>query len=201
MPQDWDIKPRADQCTACKETFTDGATYTSALVFGEAGYARADYCEGCWPAVSERAEPYSMWQGVFRVPPPEPEEPLKKETAESLLRKLIEDEDESKAAVRYILAVMLERKKILVERDVQKHEDGALIRVYEHRKSGETFLIPDPHLRLDELEPVQRQVIDMLGGGKSEEPPAQEPEPAPPAADTATQPPPKGFKEGFYSRD
>lgn len=165
MAQDWDIKPRGEGCSDCQTPFADQQTYFSALVFDTNGYRRADYCEKCWLVKDEETIlPYSMWQGVYRMPPPEPEEALKKETAETLLRKLMEDDDPTKANVIYILAVMLERNRLLVERDIQTHENGALVRVYEHRKTGETFLIPDPRLRLDQLGTVQEEVIAMLGG-------------------------------------
>jgi hypothetical protein len=38
-----------------------------------------------------------------------------------------------------------------------------LIRVYEHKKTGETFLIPDPKLGFDQLSQVQTEVAEMLG--------------------------------------
>jgi len=82
---------------------------------------------------------------------------------------MMENDDHSKTSVIYILAVMHERKKILVERDVQTHDDGNMVRVYEHRETGETFLIPEPRLRLDQLEDVQADVIAMLGGGTGPE--------------------------------
>ena len=87
-----------------------------------------------------------------------------KETAESLLRQLIEVEDPSKTNVMYILAVMLERRRIFAERDVQERRDGMKIRVYEHKKTGETFLIPDPQLKLSDIHHVQEEVVAMLGG-------------------------------------
>jgi hypothetical protein len=106
--------------------------------------------------------------------PPEikDDEPLKKENAESLLRRLIEDDDSENAPVIYILAVMLERKKILVEKDVSIDEDGTVHRVYEHKKTGETFLILDPQLKLDRLQDVQERVVELLGGGTKPSEPA-----------------------------
>jgi len=165
MAQDWDIKSRSEACTACSAAFEDGQSYLSALLFGEAGYERADFCEACWQKSEALPAPYSSWQGVYRKPPATGDnEPLKKETAESLLRKLIEDEDPQNEAVIYILAVMLERKKTLRERDVTVDDLGTVHRVYEHRQTGETFLILDPQLKLDKLEDVQTRVIEMLGG-------------------------------------
>jgi len=172
MAQDWDIRARSSLCTACERAFENMEAYYSALVFGEEGYQRGDYCVACWVGKEAELQPYSSWKGTFIIPPEEPDnDPLKKETAESLLRRLIEDEDDLNAPVIYILAVMLERKKTLVEKDVKIDENGTVHRVYEHRETGETFLILDPQLKLDKLEEVQIRVADMLGAGdkKTEE--------------------------------
>lgn len=164
MAQDWDIKSRSDQCSHCGQPMADRQTYVSALSRGEEGFVRGDYHEACWSELEHTLAPFSVWRNVFRLPPPPAEEALKKETAESLLRRLIEQEEPENGNVIYILAVMLERKKILVERNVEHLEDGDMIRVYEHRKTKETFLITEPRLHLDQLETVQQQVVDMLGG-------------------------------------
>lgn len=191
MAQEWDIKARSEQCGSCSKPFADQEVYASVLVFGEDGYRRADYCTQCRDAAQASDRLFSTWQGIYRLPPPPPEEPLKKENAETLLRKLIEGEDPGHANVVFILAVMLERKRILVERAVQQDSEDRTIRVYEHRKTGETFLIHDPHLGLQQLHAVQEQVIRMLGGDPasaggatapaagSPAPAAPEPQPAP----------------------
>lgn len=163
MAQEWDIKARGDSCSECAVEFADRQVCFSALAFGDEGYHRRDFCEKCWERAGSGMSAHSVWQGAFRMPPPPAEEPLKKETAESLLRKLMEDDDPAQNNVRYILAVMLERKKILIERDVKTDEDDRMTRFYEHRKTGETFVVPDPRLQLDALEQTQIQVMEMLG--------------------------------------
>ena len=177
MAQDWDIKPRASACGHCEKPFTDKQAYHSALTIVEGRYQRGDYCSTCWPDVATAASPYSDWRAVFRAPPPEPEAPLKKENAETLLRRLIAEEPEARRNVIFILTVMLERTKVFAERDVQLRDDGLLSRVYEHRKTGETFVILDPCLRLEQLAQVEQEVMDMLGidpTGKKKVPPAGE---------------------------
>ena len=63
------------------------------------------------------------------------EEVIPKENVESLLRKRMRAEQPEDRDIIFILAVMLERKRILVERGVQPLADGLKIRVYEHRKT------------------------------------------------------------------
>ena len=67
----------------------------------------------------------------------------------------------------YVLAVMLERSRIFVERDAKEQEDGTIRRVYEDRKSGDTFVILDPRIRLENLAEVQAQVVALLSGTKT----------------------------------
>lgn len=164
MSQDWDIRPRSVSCQACQTPFTDKQPYYTRLIFQTQGYERGDYCETCWPKAVAQQPRYSAWKGLFRVPPPEPEKTVKKETAETLLRGQLGNEPERHRNTIYILAVMLERQRIFVERDVRQDEAGRPVIVYEHRKTGETFVIPDPQLKLTDLEPVQQEVMAMLGG-------------------------------------
>lgn len=188
MAQDWDIRSRSEVCSACNTPFEDGQHYLSALRLGPTGYERGDFCQKCQEAVEAEGSPYSSWQGIYRKPPAAADhDPLKKETAESLLRKLIEDEDPQNEAVIYILAVMLERKKTFIERDVTVDDLGTVHRIYEHRQTGETFLILDPRLKLDNLEAVQTRVIEMLGGPL---PRPGDPTPVPDEPDPTDEPDP-----------
>ena len=59
---------------------------------------------------------------------------------------------------------MLERQKRLKERAVQKTPEGKKLRIYEHKKTGETLMVIDPELKLNELERVQEEVVLLLGG-------------------------------------
>ncbi len=162
--QEWQIRKRAHQCEQTGEPFQDGDVVVSRLVFEEEeGYRREDYSLGAWAKVDD-GRSVSVWRSEYESPPPPDEkEPVQKETAEGLLRKLMETEDPENRNTIYILALMLERKRIFEEKDVRKQEDGGKIRVYEHKKTNETFLIPDPQLHLDEIESIQEEVVARLG--------------------------------------
>ena len=164
MNQDWNIQPCGGKCVRCDIVFTDKQPYMSTLAIEADGYQRRDFCESCWgiPDVGKLVS-HSAWKGFFRPPDAPPKEVLRKENAESLLRNYMETNDPSNKNVVYVLAVMLERKRIFVERDIQLKEDGTQVLVYEHRKTAEIFLIPDPRLKLAQLESVQTEVAALLG--------------------------------------
>lgn len=165
MLTSWHIRSRARHCAISGETFSEGETIITAL-FPDAetsGYLRKDFSIGAWEARDDDAEPaFSFWRTVYEpVSQEEKEDPMDEEDPESLLRRLVEEDEDHTENVRYILAVMLERQKLLRETDSQPVPDG-ILRVYEHRKTGEAFLVRDPNIPLDQVEKVQEEVLFLL---------------------------------------
>ncbi len=169
MAQEWNIRPRGHVCSICAQPLEDKKICVSVLRETENAYLRLDCHPACWERAPRDWEPFSVWEGEYEAPAPAvpKNEPVKKETAETLLRRLITLEDPAMQNVVYVLAVMLERGKQLVERDAKPHESGGILRVYEHKRSGDTFVVLDPRLRLDQLGEVQQQVVSLLSGTHS----------------------------------
>ena len=167
---EWNIQSRAHACQACEKHFADKQHYHTILLDLKHEVQRRDLCELCWKksvleeASAERKGFVSQWQGVYEAPPAAPPEAIGKENAESLLRRIMELNEPKYAAASYILAVMLERKRLLKIKEQFKRE-GQRIFVYEQPKTGDIFTIPDPDLQLNQLEEVQRVVADLLEHG------------------------------------
>ncbi|MBL9126936.1 MAG: hypothetical protein JNL97_04785 [Verrucomicrobiales bacterium] len=194
---DWNIQARARVCQSCGNAFADKAAYHTLLFEQRSGFERQDICASCWDAQhrhgsTDRKGFVSHWQGLFSVPPPPPPEAIQKDSAESLLRRLIERGDPALRPASYILAVMLERKRILKIRE-QFRQEGRRVFVYELPRSGEVFTIADPDLKLDQLEQVQRDVARLLEVGlppdssPTEEPFVPEMPPGTPAPTTSAE--------------
>ena len=166
---DWNLQSRAHACQACAVPFADRQPYHTLLFDARHEYQRLDICEGCWTAqysqgASDRKGFISHWQGVYELPPAAPPDAIQKENAETLLRKLTEQHDPQYRATCYILAVMLERKRLLKVKS-QSNDGGQRVFIYEQPKTGDVFTIPDPNLQLNQLEEVQRQVAHLLEHG------------------------------------
>lgn len=188
---EWNIQSRAAACESCQQPFADKQAIHT-LLFDERNDAlrRMDICPDCWQnqfndGARERKGFISHWQTVYNAPAPVVEA-IQKDTAESLLRKLIEQNDPHYAPAGFILAVMLERKRILKVKE-QIMREGRRVFIYEQPKTGDIFTIADPDLHLDQLEQVQRDVAQLLEHGLNP-PPAQAAEPAPAAAAPANEP-------------
>lgn len=173
--EDWNLQERGHACSDCSKPFADKAVYHTVLSFGAEGYRRHDICHDCWnaaggKAVRDKAGVFSYWEGVYEPPPPPPVDPLPREDAETLMRKMLNHASADQQEALYILAVMLERKRILKHRETQSFAEAAAsptgragnVLVYEHLKTGEVFMIPDPQLHLDQLTQVQERVAAML---------------------------------------
>jgi len=185
MAQEWNIRSRGHLCHVCEQRFADKQPCVSALRATQEGFDRLDYCQPCWKAAPRDWHPFSLWEGVYEAPVVAvKEEPVKKDTAEALLRRLVALEDPAMQNVVYVLAVMLERGKQLVERDAKPHESGGILRVYEHRKTGDSFVVLDPRLRLDQIGAVQQQVVSLLSGTGQLDAAAPQPEAACPTPST-----------------
>ncbi len=174
---EWNIQSRAHACQSCKKPFEDKESFHTMLFDEKAGYERFDICENCWKTqysqgAMDRKGFVSYWQSVYLVPPAAPPEPIQKETAETLMRKVAETRDPKFGPALYILAAMLERKRILKVK-TQLSREGRRVFVYEHAKTGDLFQIEDPNLQLDQLEAVQHEVLHLLQHGLETAPDSQ----------------------------
>jgi len=185
IERDWNIQPPTGKCYATGRPFADGEVYYALLVEAPEGLARRDFSAEAWANRTTDEKALSFWKTEFSVAPPEPQQTIAQDDAESLLRRMMETADPATENARYILAVMLERKKKFYHRDTVERE-GRPCLVYEHKETGETFLITDPRLKLSELHTVQTQVADLLRPKPAAENPTPAPQPAPDDSGTAT---------------
>lgn len=167
MQQTWNIRSRSRECAVTGRPFDDGEKHYTAIHFDPetSGFSRRDVSLEAWEREVAERKPFSFWKTTYE-PPPVEEKPeiAPKESAQQLLQRLIEEDDPKTENARYILALMLERKRQLTPTDVRDTESGRML-FYENKKTGEVFVVRDPELRLDEIEPVQEEVSMLLGFG------------------------------------
>jgi hypothetical protein len=161
MLSEWEIKARSRHCARTQETFENGATIFTLLFRERAGFRREDISEKAWELVKESVEPFSFWKSKFQAAPPAAPEAMPKESVEELLRRLVTEDLPEHLNARYVLAILLERKRTLKQVDVRETAEDKIL-IYEHVKTGEAFIIQDPRLRLDQLDSVQEEIYSLL---------------------------------------
>lgn len=170
MQQDWEIRSRSHSCSRTGHEFSEGELFYTLLFRDRAGLRREDLCEEAWTNRSaEEPAPFSYWRTRYVAPPPPEPEPLDKQDAEGLLRHMIGQQSDANARACYILALMLERKRTLRPIDSPDGDDAML--VYEHAKTGESFVLPNPRLSIEQIPEVQEEVAELLRfGGPTRQP-------------------------------
>ena len=160
LPSEWAIKHRADACALTNRPFQPGEYFYTLLFHDAEGFRREDLSEDAWRNRNENIRPFSFWRSRYEPLPDPAAEPLGKETAEQLFRRLLTSENPPGNAI-YVLAAMLERKRVLKQIKTEQTDRGRVL-IYEHGATGDVFIVPDPQLRLDELESVQNEVAQLL---------------------------------------
>lgn len=160
LANEWVIKHRSDVCTATQRPFAPGEYFYTLLFRDAEGFRREDLTEDAWKNRNENIQPFSFWKARYEPAPVAPPEPLGKENAEQLFRRLVASENPPANAC-YVLAVMLERKRMLKQIKSEDSGNGRVL-IYEHVGTGDVFIVPDPKLRLDEIETVQHEVATLL---------------------------------------
>jgi hypothetical protein len=165
LNETWHLRSRARQCSTTGTPFTEGQPIVTAIFPDpeSSGYLRKDYSEEAWEQRGEEDDsPFSSWRTIYSpIIISENPQAVTKQGAEELLRTLVEEDQEYTENTRYILALMLERQKLLRETDSQPTA-GGILRIYEHRKTGEVFIVKDPNIPLDQVEKIQEEVILLL---------------------------------------
>ncbi len=161
LADEWSIQHRAEACAVTGKPFAAGEHFYTLLYRDEGGFRRQDLSEAAWQQRNENLQPFSFWRSRFEPPLAAPPEPLPKENAEELFRRLVAAADHANANACYVLAAMLERKRILKQIQAENRDHGRVL-IYEHVATGDVFVVPDPQLHLDQLEAVQKEVVQLL---------------------------------------
>ena len=142
--EQWSVKKCSSKCSKTGRDFEDQEIVTSVLKFVDGSFERFDYTniENDIDEISSDGSSGGVfvWKTQFRLPIAK-EEVVQNENVESLLRRMILKEDPKDQNIIFILAVMLERKKILVERGTQNLENDSKSVSYTHLTLPTTVIV------------------------------------------------------------
>ena len=165
LERQWKLSTRRKVCAHTQEAFEEGQPFHTAIFWNdEAGeFQREDYSEFAWDLIQDDIKPFSFWRSLYEPPGADNKkvDVVNKDDAESILRHMIEENDPETEKTRYLLALMLERKKILVPIDSQQKDDKHYV-IYKRRKTEEIFIVVDPNLEIQEIPMIQEEVFSML---------------------------------------
>ncbi|NJK91228.1 MAG: hypothetical protein HC904_04965 [Blastochloris sp.] len=154
---EWNIKARSESCQITGRAFLDEEWFYTVLNDTVEGVQRQDLSEEAWAGFQHSPDELSFWKSQFKASPAAASEAVGKEDAESELRRLLSKPEEGDAKVCFLLALLLERKRILKARE-RYSKDGRRHVLYEHMGTQETFIVPEVEFKLSELDSLRDEL-------------------------------------------
>jgi hypothetical protein len=163
MAREYDISGAAGQCRSCGREFAAGEEFLAALFDAGEEFRREDYCPACWLERAKQAPaPFSCWRG--RMPPPQqPKRPtVDSEVLVDFLARLAEEQEPAKVNFRFVLALMLMRKRLLIYDGRSTDEAGREVWKMHYRNQGETVQVIRPELSEQQVAEVASRLGEIF---------------------------------------
>ncbi len=156
---DYSLKPLSKTCAATGQPFKPGTLCYSVLIEKNGRYERLDFSPEGWSGVPEGA--IGVWR--TEVPQPESETPsfMDLDGLFDTFTQLVEQANEHQQKLRYVLALLLIRKKRLIHEQTEEGPDGNMMVLVGARGEG-AFEIPEESLSEFEIAQLQAE-IETLG--------------------------------------
>lgn len=157
---DFDIAAPARTCTISGKELQPGDRVVSVLLDEAGKFVRRDFAAEAWAAPPQDA--IAWWLG--RIPAgTKPKKPTYNEDVLfDLFRHLAEATDQQRVNFRYVVALLLMRRKRLKFEDLKK-ANGQDMLVVRDAKSGTKYETIDPRLTEESIVEVQAEVFAALG--------------------------------------
>lgn len=160
MQTDFQIQASSRRCCVSGRELQPGEKFYSVLIEQSGKLVRQDYSVEVWKGPPEGA--FSFWQA--RVNPPESKRrpPIDDEMLLDCFARLEGHTDPGKVRFRYIVALLLMRRKRLKFEEARQEADQEILVLRSHR-SADRFQVINPRLTERELASVQDEVFGALG--------------------------------------
>ena len=164
MAKEYNIAKTSGQCVRCGKDLEPGEQIVAALKETETDLQRKDFCAGCWEnqAGDEQDELFGTWRSCI----PRPHEKKKTFIDDDLLvdffRRLEGTDAPGKINFRFVLGLLLMRKKLLVYDGTESASPEADVWEMHVKGSDKGCKVIDPHMDEDRIAEVSDQLGQIL---------------------------------------
>lgn len=159
MPSEWQVGRPGETCVVCGRPFQVEERYFSALIDRGSEFERRDYCSGCWQR--ERPRVFSFWRTRRLPPEKQPRALFDEDVVLNLFLRLEGADEPSKVNLRYIVALMLMRKRILKFETVERQGETDCW-VVRNVRDGTRHRLINPRLTEEEIQQLSEEVKQLL---------------------------------------
>jgi hypothetical protein len=159
--EQWEVQRCAGVCAGTDRKLEPGEEYYAALIDRQTHFERQDYCREYWQ--QQQPEVFSYW--ITRIPLPNQKKKLFVDDGVliNLFERLAQEDDTLKINFRFVLALILMRKRLLKYEDTQRTDNTE---IWKMRFVRETNLhdVINPHLDDEQIQQVSQELSTILQG-------------------------------------
>ena len=169
MGKEYEISKASGLCVACSKQMQPTEEFMGTVRETDEGFAREDYCIPCWEG--RKGESPEGVFAIWRSEIPRPTEKKKLFVDDDLLinffERLSDAEEPTKINFRFVLALVLMRKKILIYDRMEK-ADGKETWQMHFKGKTEVQKVTDPHMDDEKSAEVSKSLGEILPNSASE---------------------------------
>jgi hypothetical protein len=163
MAKDYDIAKTGGRCAACERELAPGEAFLATVREGGEGLVRYDYCPACADKLPpDEPEVLAVWRS--KVPQPQQKRRLlvDDDVLVSFFERLAGAEEEAKVNFRFVLALILMRKKLLIYDRLRRESDGREVWLMHFRGQEQPHEVLDPKLDDERIAEVSGQLGQVM---------------------------------------
>ena len=161
MAKDYDIAKTGGACCLCRKDLAPGQEFIATVREDGDGFQRADYCLDCWQDQADEGV-FGTWRCRVGTPAEKRKLFVDDDLLMSFFERLAEADTDAKIAFRYVLALALMRKKLLVYDRSDHQDDGTEVWHMHFRGSDRDHSVIDPKMDQQKIDEVSSQLGEIL---------------------------------------
>ena len=165
MAKEFNISKTSGSCSACRKQMQPGEELVTTVKEVNEEFVREDFCTDCWKPQPGREE---ALVGSWRTRVPQPQEKKRLLVDDAILVNLFErlagTDQPAKINFRYVLALVLWRKKLLAYDRMERRPDGAEVWKMHFKGSDQVQEVIDPKMDDLKIAEVSGQLGQIMEG-------------------------------------
>lgn len=170
MIANWEIGRGQRACAVTGRVFQEGEEYYSALREHGESFSRVDYSPEAWTALEDKSPFFSFWRTKLQASDGKRKNKLviNVEAFYSFFRSLDGDEKQGRRVFRYLVALLLVRKRTLRLDGIEKSPEGETLLLHD-MKIKEDCTVDVPAATEEELTAAQEELNQIFECSDAEE--------------------------------
>ncbi len=166
MAKEYNISRPAGLCVACQRQLQPGDDFVATVKEVQEELLREDFCPACWQGRQDQpnADILGLWRTKVAAKQEKKRLFVDDELLVSFFERLEGAEEAARLNFRFVLALVLMRKKMLVYDKMDKLPDGRDSWTMHFRGTGKVCSVIDPHMDEEKIAAVSGQLGQVLEG-------------------------------------